>query len=114
MGAIEPWHLILLLAVVLLVVGPGKLPQVGKGAGEAIREFRKATIDLQSASRDAPPSTGGQTIAKRSDPTVATAPSQPTTPGLSSGETDHHAASPLTGLGDRAAKESEPASVLRS
>ncbi len=31
MGAIQPWHLVLLLIVVLIVLGPGKLPEVGKG-----------------------------------------------------------------------------------
>ena len=51
MGAIEPWHLVLLLAVILIVVGPGKLPQVGKGIGEAMREFRKATGELQETTR---------------------------------------------------------------
>lgn len=56
MGAIEPWHLILLLIVILVVVGPGKLPQVGKGIGEAMREFRKATGELGGVARnDAPP-----------------------------------------------------------
>ena len=49
MGAIQPWHLILVLIIVPLVVGPGKLPEVGKGVGDAIREFRKAT-----ESHDAP------------------------------------------------------------
>ncbi len=56
MGAIEPWHLVLLLVVILIVLGPGKLPQVGKGVGDALREFHKATSDLPESSRvDAPP-----------------------------------------------------------
>ena len=43
MGAIEPWHLIVVLVVVLLIFGPKRLPEVGKSLGETIREFRKAT-----------------------------------------------------------------------
>jgi sec-independent protein translocase protein TatA len=49
MGAIQPWHLILVLIILLLVVGPGKLPEVGKGVGDAIREFRKATTESHGA-----------------------------------------------------------------
>jgi len=30
MGAIEPWHLIVILAVVLIVLGPKRLPEVGR------------------------------------------------------------------------------------
>jgi len=37
-----PWELILVLAIVLIVFGVGRLPQVGGALGKAIREFRKA------------------------------------------------------------------------
>lgn len=49
MGAIQPWHLVLLLVIVLIVLGPGKLPEVGKSLGETIREFRKATAETRDA-----------------------------------------------------------------
>jgi sec-independent protein translocase protein TatA len=42
MGAISPMHLILILAVALLVIGPGKLPETGAALGKAMREFRDA------------------------------------------------------------------------
>ena len=51
MPNIGPMELILLLAIILLVVGPGKLPEVGKSLGNAIREFRKATTDVQEPTR---------------------------------------------------------------
>jgi sec-independent protein translocase protein TatA len=35
-------EIILILGIVILVFGAGKLPQVGKDVGRAIREFRKA------------------------------------------------------------------------
>lgn len=41
-GNIGPWELILVLAIILIVVGPGKLPQAGKALGRALGEFRKA------------------------------------------------------------------------
>ncbi len=43
MGAIQPWHLVLVLIVVLIVFGPGKLPDIGKALGQSMREFRDAT-----------------------------------------------------------------------
>jgi len=51
MGAVSPYHLVLLLIVVLIIFGPGKLPDVGKALGQGIREFRKATGDLEGVLR---------------------------------------------------------------
>ncbi|MEA1961050.1 MAG: twin-arginine translocase TatA/TatE family subunit [Bacillota bacterium] len=41
-GNFGPWELVLILFIVLIVVGPGKLPQVGKSMGKALQNFRKA------------------------------------------------------------------------
>ena len=41
-GLIQPMHLIVILVVVLIIFGPGKLPELGKSLGEAIRGFKKA------------------------------------------------------------------------
>lgn len=41
--SIGPWEIIAILAVVLIVFGPGKLPDVGKSLGKSINEFRRAT-----------------------------------------------------------------------
>ena len=38
-----PWEIILILAIVLIIFGAGKLPQVFRSAGQGIREFRKAS-----------------------------------------------------------------------
>jgi len=42
MGALSPAHLIIILVVALLVLGPGKLPETGAALGHAIRDFRRA------------------------------------------------------------------------
>jgi sec-independent protein translocase protein TatA len=55
-GALEPPHLILILVIVLVVFGPGKLPQLGKSLGDGIREFKKS-VDSVSSSEPAPPPT---------------------------------------------------------
>ena len=49
MGALSPVHLIIILIIALLVIGPGKLPEVGAALGKSMREFRKAATDLQGA-----------------------------------------------------------------
>lgn len=36
----QPTHLLLILAIALLVFGPKKLPELGKGLGEGIRSFK--------------------------------------------------------------------------
>lgn len=40
-------ELIIILVIALLVLGPGKLPEVGKSIGQSIKEFRKASTDVQ-------------------------------------------------------------------
>ncbi|AEF94900.1 Sec-independent protein translocase protein tatA/E-like protein [Desulfotomaculum nigrificans CO-1-SRB] len=42
-GILQPTHLFLILIVVLIIFGPGKLPEVGKAMGRTVSEFRKAT-----------------------------------------------------------------------
>ncbi len=39
-------YIIVLLVVVLIIFGPGRLPELGSGLGKAMREFRKATTEL--------------------------------------------------------------------
>jgi len=41
-GLLQPMHLLLILVIALVVFGPRKLPEIGKGLGEAIRGFKKA------------------------------------------------------------------------
>ena len=52
---IGPGELIIVLVIALIVVGPGKLPDVGSALGKSIREFRKAATDVkESTSLDVP------------------------------------------------------------
>ena len=44
-----PLELVIILVIALLVLGPGKLPEVGSALGKSIREFRKASSDVQDA-----------------------------------------------------------------
>ena len=42
-GMIGGWEIVLILAVVLLLFGAKKLPELAKGLGQGIKEFKKAT-----------------------------------------------------------------------
>lgn len=44
-----PLELVIILVIALLILGPGKLPDVGAALGKSIREFRKASADVQDA-----------------------------------------------------------------
>ncbi len=41
-GLFQPMHLLVILIIVLIIFGPGRLPEIGKGLGESIRGFKKA------------------------------------------------------------------------
>jgi len=49
MFGLQRVHLIFILVIALIVVGPGKLPDVGASLGKTIKEFRKAATDVQDA-----------------------------------------------------------------
>ena len=56
-----PLELVIILVIALVILGPGKLPDVGASLGKSIREFRKASSDVQESVRvdtsPLPPST---------------------------------------------------------
>jgi sec-independent protein translocase protein TatA len=51
MPNIGPVELIIILVIALIVIGPGRLPDVGAALGKSIREFRKASSDMADATR---------------------------------------------------------------
>ena len=54
MQIFEHWYILLILLVIVLIIwGPGKLPDVGAGLGRAIREFRKASTETRDAFQSA-------------------------------------------------------------
>ena len=58
--------LLIILIIALIVIGPGKLPEVGAALGRGIREFRHATTEAAEGKPAAPatPETPDQTIAR--------------------------------------------------
>ncbi len=41
-GLFSPMHLIVILVIVLIVFGPGKLPELGNSLGKSIKNFKKS------------------------------------------------------------------------
>jgi len=41
-GLFQPMHLLIIFGIALLVFGPKKLPELGKGIGDGIRGFKSA------------------------------------------------------------------------
>lgn len=54
---IGPMELLLILAVLLLIVGPRRLPEMGQAVGRTIREFRKASTEITDATSVEPVTT---------------------------------------------------------
>jgi sec-independent protein translocase protein TatA len=48
-GIFQPMHLLVIFGIALLVFGPKKLPELGKGIGEGIRGFKSAMRENEEA-----------------------------------------------------------------
>ncbi|HEY1297847.1 MAG TPA: twin-arginine translocase TatA/TatE family subunit [Chloroflexota bacterium] len=44
-GVLQPWHVIVVLVIVLVIFGPGKLPMLGKAVGDTVKDFKKAVSE---------------------------------------------------------------------
>ena len=53
MPALGPWELIIILLIVVVVFGAGRLSEIGGALGKGIREFRSATTDEEKAAAEA-------------------------------------------------------------
>ncbi len=51
-GALQPMHLVLVLVIVLIVFGPGKLPELGSSLGKSLSEFKRATSGDPEPAKD--------------------------------------------------------------
>ncbi len=49
---LQPIHLVAIFVVALLIFGPRRLPEIGRGIGKAINEFRKGTQEMTDSFRD--------------------------------------------------------------
>jgi sec-independent protein translocase protein TatA len=49
-GLLQPMHLLVILVIVLIIFGPGKLPELGNSLGRAIKGFKKAMAEPEEKS----------------------------------------------------------------
>jgi len=57
-GLFQPTHLLIIAGIALLIFGPKKLPELGKGLGEGVRGFKAA---MQGKEEAAPKDEGSKT-----------------------------------------------------
>jgi sec-independent protein translocase protein TatA len=51
-GLLQPMHLLVILLIVLIIFGPGKLPELGNSIGKAIRGFKRAMDERECIPED--------------------------------------------------------------
>lgn len=51
-GSIGIPSMILIIVIALLIFGPKRLPEIGKAAGETLKEFKNSTSDLMNNDED--------------------------------------------------------------
>src|SRR5919199_6628574 len=59
-GIFQPWHLIIIVLIILIVFGPGKLPELGSALGKGIREFKGGVHAGEKESPESSPATVNQ------------------------------------------------------
>ena len=66
-GIFQPMHLLVILVVALLVFGPKKLPELGKGLGEAISGFKKAIHEGEANASTPAETTANKNLTQKTD-----------------------------------------------
>jgi sec-independent protein translocase protein TatA len=59
-GLLQPMHLMVIAGLALLILGPKKLPELGKGLGESIRGFKAAMSSGEKSDRSSAGTTPAQ------------------------------------------------------
>lgn len=77
------WEIVLILAVVLILFGAKKLPELAKGLGQGIKEFKKATTEVQNEIQSAMDDTPPPRRVENSTPKQVTQPAENTEPKAS-------------------------------
>lgn len=76
-GSLGFTELILILFIVLIIFGAGKLPQLGEGLGKAIKGFKKSVHEADAIEAEAEAATQQQTATQQQAITAAQTPAAP-------------------------------------
>ena len=63
MPALGPWELVIILLIVVVIFGAGRLAEIGGAVGKSVREFRSATHDEEKEAAAAAATTAATTAA---------------------------------------------------
>jgi TatA/E family protein of Tat protein translocase len=91
---LHPGFLLILLIIVLIVFGPGKLPELGSAIGRGIREFRKESdkivdeVKSSATEKESAPAAAAEAKPTESRPTV-TSEKPAASPEATKAETEH-------------------------
>ena len=88
-GSLGFTELILILVIVLIIFGAGKLPQLGEGLGKAIKGFKKSVHEADAIEAEA--TVQSQAIARPAEPSQIPM-QQTSTPNLQTQVGEQHAA----------------------
>ena len=117
MPNISPIHLVIVLIIALIVIGPGKLPEVGAALGKSIKEFRKAASDItDSAHAEAAPIAAATAVAAAPvapPPAAAPVTYAPAAPVYAAHGSDRRGATADRGRTDRLSRRGRPATWQR-
>ncbi len=81
------WEIVLILAMALLLFGSKKLPELAKGLGQGIKEFKKATRDVTDEMHNAMEETPAPAPQKKLPPaTIVSTEAERTVPQTSPGQ----------------------------
>lgn len=83
LGGLTGWHLLIILAVILLLFGAPKLPALAKSIGQSMRIFKGEVDEMKKDGKD----DGANTDASTAAPTTS-APAAPTTTAPSTDATE--------------------------
>jgi sec-independent protein translocase protein TatA len=65
-GLFQPMHLLVIFLIALLIFGPKKLPELGKGIGNGFRALREGMKEKPSDSQSTPPAAGSGNTEEKS------------------------------------------------
>ena len=46
--SLGPWEIVLILMVIILIFGGKKIPELARGLGKGLREFKKTTREIKA------------------------------------------------------------------
>ncbi len=86
---IQPLHLVVIVIVALIIFGPSRLPEIGRGLGKALNEFRAGTKEMTEGFREE--------VTKATPETPAAPAGQPAQPAQPAVSASPGAAQPVAG-----------------